>query len=162
MVGAEELSRKIEERARQQEAAGVAFRKCQQEILGAEITTSDRAMDLGGQFLARLHEYQLFSEDRAHLQNETGGLNIVNPHQRGGLEKAFFDAQKGDYRGFKEALFLSSQQSWVREGLKEKLAKIAHLIPDQGEPFRPPLPAWQDPEFTQLESSTGNPNKSDV
>ncbi|MBI4036608.1 hypothetical protein HY386_01895 [Candidatus Daviesbacteria bacterium] len=141
----------IKERSRRQDAAGAAFRGCMDQISTTERFTPEEARRLGGLFLARLLEFELFVQDVIQFENTIGGLpRWHNPHERGKLEKALFDAQKGDYRKFREALSLSSQGAWVQKGLREKLSEIARLIPDQGEPFRPPPPAWQDPEFTQL------------
>lgn len=73
----------------------------------------------------------------------------------GEAEHALREALTGNYTGLKRLLLGENFAMWVgMAGQRDKLQELVQAIPDQGDPFMPPLPAWQNPQFNQYPSSS--------
>ncbi len=126
----------------------------------SEITEED-ALTFGPMFIAYYAEAILHNEDRISIEIEAAGImgdrqtkerkekgyNPMRLHnERMKLERALFDAAKGDYRGIKIALF----EQWYDGGHHAKaFMRMVEIMPDRADPFVPPRPAWMD--FEELE-----------
>lgn len=73
-------------------------------------------------------------------------------NERMKLERALFDAAKGDYRGIKVALvekwrYEAENSYWSHQA--RVFMRMVEITPDNAAPFIPPSPAWVD--FDDLE-----------
>lgn len=151
----------LEER---KEAASRAMDEMEEAIEQANNQVSeDEARQLGTNYINYLMESRLHAQDEVSEQTvrfSTGeGESLASFRReeesqraaRMGAEQALIAAGNGDYVAVKNLVNKKGDAMLTipsTEDHGKKLKLVASKMPIKGVPFKPPLPAWQDPKFS--------------
>lgn len=133
------------------------------------VITEEDALTFGPMYIAYYAETILHNEDRISIEIEaakiTGDFEGQRRKEKGyspewvhdgrmKLERALFDAAKGNYAGIKLALIEEWQHEldnpyYGRGHYASAFMQFVEIMPDITAPFVPPRPAWMD--FDDLE-----------
>lgn len=161
----EEGQNEIVELDRRYRLSLVAMDKVAQRMMTEETFTPTQAALLAATYLAYSVENWTHAARMLELRIDSGEFQTL-PEELEGVELKFItskigvganiivDAQRGEYISLKrylaekgESLSINSQ-SGSRRVWSRKLFQISRRIPYRGELFKPPMPAWKNPEFS--------------
>jgi len=139
------------------ELAEKAANVIEDKIANSDYFSPEEAVRLAGDLVAYMAEARLHSTDQRRDDLEQGKFD-ANPDakaiklqkanhmhsRRMELEAILVDARQGNFSKLKQYIRSRGDESGMANQKKsKKMHKLAGAIPDQGDPYKLPTPAWQ-------------------